>query len=95
MNDWITEAATELASHFSFGSGRDSYVTDEQRANVAKHYAEIIVKHCPMAPDTAYMPVPRCKTCRHWGQINKGDSGLCDYANTSDTKRKLWTCMTV
>lgn len=27
--DWIRQAAEELASHFSFGGGRDNYVTDE------------------------------------------------------------------
>jgi hypothetical protein len=66
IKDWIAEAAKELASHFSFGVGRDNYVTDEQRQGVANHYASIISKHCPLKPDTAYMPVPRCETCKHW-----------------------------
>lgn len=64
--DWIAEAAKELASHFSFGGGRDSYVTDEQRTNVENNYATIIRVHCPFKPDVAYMPVPRCETCAHW-----------------------------
>lgn len=64
--DWAREVAKELASHFSFGSGRDSYVTDEQRQNVADNYAAIIVKHCPFKPNVAYMPVPRCETCAHY-----------------------------
>lgn len=55
MKEWITSAAKELASHFSFGCGPDSYVTDEQRQNVADNYASIIVKY-----------VPRCETCRYW-----------------------------
>lgn len=25
----------------------------------------IIAKHCPFKPDVAYMPVPRCETCRY------------------------------
>jgi hypothetical protein len=66
VKDWAQEAAKELASYFSFGPGRDSYVTDEQRQRVADSYRTIILKHCPMLPDTAYMPVPRCETCKHW-----------------------------
>jgi hypothetical protein len=45
MEPWIIKAAAEIASHFSFGSGRDSYVTDEQRATVTICYADIIEKH--------------------------------------------------
>ncbi len=66
VKDWALEAATEIASYFSFGVGRDSYVTPEQRTNVAKNYRKIILEHSPMKPDVAYMPVPRCKTCAHW-----------------------------
>ena len=45
---WITRAANELASHFSFGSGPDNYVTDEQRQNVTDNYAAIIARHYDM-----------------------------------------------
>lgn len=72
VKDWMTEAADELASHFSFGGGRDSYVTDEQRSNVARNYAAIIAKHSPFKEGVAYMPVPRCETCVHY------DNGRCN-----------------
>lgn len=48
--DWAQAAAEELASHFSFGSGPDCYVTDEQRANVARNYRDIILKHYRAEP---------------------------------------------
>jgi hypothetical protein len=57
MSDWMTAAARELASHFSFGGGRDSYVTDEQRENVASNYRTIIARHCPLRPDVTYFPL--------------------------------------
>jgi len=25
-----------------------------------------IVKDCPLKPDVAYMPIPRCETCAYW-----------------------------
>lgn len=61
MKDWITDAATELASHFSFGNGPDSYVTDEQRATVADNYATIIRRHAPTASQTLL----QCIDCRN------------------------------
>lgn len=57
QNDWIKDAARELASHFSFGSGPDQYVTDEQRKNVADNYAAIIARHSPFEPDVAYLKI--------------------------------------
>lgn len=70
--DWIDDAAKELASHFSFGSGfgRDNYVTNEQRTNVANNYAKIIRNHEPVAP--------RCDACHWWGKPFLGDQlGSC------------------
>jgi hypothetical protein len=82
VKDWAQEAAKELASYFSFGAGRDSYVTDEQRQRVADSYRTIILKHCPMQPDVAYMPVPRCESCGHFTKhIYESDYGSCGYLN--------------
>lgn len=81
------EIAAELASYFSFGSGRDSYVTDEQRRNVASNYKVIILKHSPFKPDTAYMEVPRCESCAWWDSIYGAISpgwGVCRGLNTAE-----------
>ena len=51
--DWTMNAAIEICK--LKGSERyEGYVS------------EIIGKHCPMLPDVAYMPVPRCDSCGHW-----------------------------
>jgi hypothetical protein len=55
--DWMTEAAKEM--HVESALGVRPYLGRER-------YREIIAKHCPLKPDTAYMPVPRCETCKHW-----------------------------
>lgn len=51
IKDWILEAAEEIYD------GKDSGV---------RVIVEAISEHCPMTPDVAYMPVPRCDACRHW-----------------------------
>lgn len=61
MTDWIDNAAKELASHYSWGIGRDDYVTDEQRTNVANNYAKIIRNYQPVPP--------RCDSCAHWTEM--------------------------
>ena len=38
--------------------------------------AEIIREHCPVKPDMAYMPVPRCETCKHWK--HRGIRNYCE-----------------
>ncbi len=50
--DWIGAAASEIRE--STGDLANSEIR------------EIISRHCPLAPDVAYMPVPRCDTCAHW-----------------------------
>ena len=85
QEDWAMKAATELAhiSYALFGSlSCDSYVTDEQFANVAKRYKDVILERCPFEVDRAYMQVPRCDTCKHWTRDvdptgKKQYSGIC------------------
>lgn len=69
MKDWMQLAANEIASHWTFGGGRDSYVTDEQRWNVANNFRVIIEKHAP-----------RCDTCKHWDRFELEDKGICHLA---------------
>jgi hypothetical protein len=51
-HDWVGEVAEQAAQH----------VGVELRRTIAT----LIAEHCPLAPDTAYMVVPRCETCRYW-----------------------------
>lgn len=53
--DWMTDAAKEANGFFGDGHPEDR-----------KMLRDIIAKHCPFLPDTAYMRVPRCETCAHW-----------------------------
>jgi len=62
--DWMTEAATEIAA---------GIVLDANITNTRAGLRSIIARHCPLEPDVAYMPVPRCETCRHWT-----DWGSCE-----------------
>lgn len=81
--DWILNAARELANNFGFRANHDSYVTNEQRANVAKNYAAIIQRHSPFQDGVAYMPVPRCDGCKHWEQYELENVGICLEARKS------------
>ena len=71
--DWIKAAAEEIGE-------RDAFVEWFEQINLPNRGAEIaekiIRKHCPMEPDVAYMPVPRCETCRWWGH-HSGVTGSC------------------
>ena len=49
---------------------------------------EIIAKHCPFKPNVAYMPVPRCDSCKWW-------HGGADGLNESLDGRKTCTEPTV
>ena len=70
VTDWVKDAADEIAKYWRFGSGRDSYVTDEQRALISHNLQEVINKHCPFKPDVAYQVVPEptlliCVDCKN------------------------------
>lgn len=54
--DWARQAADEIASHWKFGIGRDSYVTDEQRKVIGNNIYEIISRHCPFEQGVLYIP---------------------------------------
>lgn len=60
VNDWTLAAAEELYADV------DAELSLEQ-------IRDIIVKHCPMKQDVAYMPVPRCEICAHWGSYLEED----------------------
>lgn len=75
VKDWAQTAARAIAEQTGYGNdAADSWMRD------------IILKHCSLKPDTAYMPVPRCDSCRHWQlDLNyKEPSGRCDAA-------KVWS----
>ena len=56
VKNWMREAAVEIA-------GNGTKYWDDRLIDQA---VDVILKHCPMKPDTAYMEVPRCETCRHF-----------------------------
>jgi hypothetical protein len=55
MKDWMQAAAEEIGSE----------VVHDHLIDGIKTIRMIISKHSPFEPDTAYMPVPRCETCKH------------------------------
>ena len=59
MKDWTAEAAREIDE---MGSSDES----------AGWVRDMIIKHCPFKPDVAYMPVPRCDSCKHWTPHGNG-----------------------
>jgi hypothetical protein len=81
VKDWALEAAEET---WDWIKSTDSYLPMDIRA--------IILKHCPMLPDVAYMPVPRCETCAHWTQREHDKTtGICGLDVTPS--HKMWPDM--
>lgn len=56
MKDWAEEAADEIIDKVPIDVG-------DYRNSVRAWIAGAIQRYCPMKPDVAYMPVPRCETC--------------------------------
>ena len=54
-NDWVENAATEIAA-----------ICDASSKSNIELLKQVVIDHCPFKPDTAYIPVPRCETCQHW-----------------------------
>lgn len=54
VKDWVADAAQEIDDGNALST------------NTIADIQAIITKHCPMKPDIAYMPVPRCETCAYW-----------------------------
>lgn len=86
VKDWAEEAAREIID-----SDLDEGLGSRYRANAvaeARDIRDIIVKHCPMKPEVAYMEVPRCATCKHWykGLGQHHDIGQCLRPYDSDSK---------
>jgi hypothetical protein len=52
--DWMQEAAIEVETE-----AQNDFLE-------AGDIRDIIAKHCPFEVGVAYMPVPRCDTCKHW-----------------------------
>jgi hypothetical protein len=81
VSDWIQDAALEINKLV-----QDSVIQGGNQLRypsvpvVPKAYIEIIAKHCPMKPDTAYMEVPRCETCQYLRRAEAHDDrGACDH----------------
>jgi hypothetical protein len=74
IKDWTQEAATEIAE-------LPFTMIDEVVLPSAETIYAVILKHCPMLPDVAYMLVPRCDSCR---AATRASTGSCSpIRNTS------------
>ena len=59
LKNWAEEAAMQIATEVYETSGPDTGI------NVNEMQA--IIEACsPFKPNVAYMPVPRCGSCRYW-----------------------------
>jgi hypothetical protein len=56
--DWMTQAAQGIQRSRGLSNVPASEEVDRIRT--------IIFNHCPLEEGVAYMPVPRCETCKHW-----------------------------
>jgi hypothetical protein len=82
--DWAQEAAEEIKA----AQGPDMDLCWRLNAVLIR---EVIVKHRPMKEDTAYMPVPRCRSCAWWSPRGEGDppTGWCNIENSLGNE--IWT----
>ena len=55
----------------------------------------IITEAAPFKPDVAYMPVPRCESCRHWDNIGGTNRfhGWCRLAQHDPYSMAAFTSM--
>lgn len=75
VKGWIQDVALEINKLV-----QDSVTTERGVPVVPKAYIEIIAKHCPFKPDTAYMEVPRCETCQYLRKAEvHDDRGACNH----------------
>ena len=72
INDWARAAADEIGDEVYETSGPGTGISSDEMV-------AIITKHCPMLPNVAYMPVPRCDSCKHWDNVGSSNpaSGKC------------------
>lgn len=62
VKDWVIEAAREIATRLQ---KRYDYLG---RGLIAE---TVIRTHSPFKEGIAYIPVPRCETCKHWTPRNQ------------------------
>jgi len=66
VKDWIDEAVREIVRWHDWAIPMGMYPAEDA-------IAEILRKHCPMEDGVAYMPAPRCETCRDW-EVGRADN---------------------
>lgn len=81
VKDWTQEAAIAIAE-------LPFTMIDEVVLPSVADIQTVIVAHCPMKPDTAYMPVPRCDSCKHW-QADQQRFGVCRLLEHGNYARDL------
>ena len=80
--DWTLSAARDIQFYCGLYRGAP------ENLSVYHLAAAIIKEHCPWKPDVAYMPVPRCDTCRHWER--HASNGVCS-RHSDKTREALCT----
>ena len=67
--DWMMAAAEEINTKFLAKAITTDFTI-----------VTIIRRHCPFEDGVAYMPVPRCETCKHWFErppVHEVKAGEC------------------
>ena len=80
MTDWVRDAAEAIAGNPD---------CCDISSSSAEAMAEVIRKHNPAQPDVAYMPVPRCVSCRFWTREDE-HTGLCHMNKTHFKRQTMW-----
>ncbi len=73
VQDWMFKAAAEIAKACRMDEG------------AGPNIHTIIRSYSPFKQDVAYMPVPRCDSCRHWQKNPKFAIGTCNLTLFDET----------
>lgn len=73
--DWLDNVAQEICYDAKLirYDGTGGFVAEEKSMAIVK---AAFARFSPFRDGVAYMPVPRCDGCRHWGQPT-GTVGVC------------------
>jgi hypothetical protein len=92
-NDWVIAVARRIC--FRLGKVRREGDGVQPELSSLNMVRLLIEEECPFKDSVAYMPVPRCETCRHWDRnISEGtrvieEQGRC-LMMYEGSKTKIW-----
>jgi hypothetical protein len=83
VDDWAAKAVELIAIEPDrHKPGQDTDFGLVRSEHWKQRIVRIITEHYPLKPDVAYMPVPRCSTCRHWHGAAEGSNETSDGRRT-------------